>query len=281
MNRRNFIRRSGVLLAAGCVALPAWAKPQKQIPLGVQLFSVRNFVNRDFDNTIAKIAEMGYKYIEAAGYNRNQHTIHGQSPMDFRQKMASNNLVPLSAHVGFSLAAADAVLDDYATVGVKYLVCPSPRGEFRKSAQGYYSLAEELNGIGEKAKARGILFGYHNHGYEFTPLDGEIPYDILLDNTDVKNVFFQPDLGWMVRAGHDPVAYFKKYPKRFPLWHVRDIDTDNASCVVGQGKVDFKTIFAHKELAGFDTGIVETQPSPTGMSNIEQSLTYLKENKLY
>lgn len=283
MNRRRFIRQSGgLLVAAGFSELPSWTGISKQIPVGVQLYSVRNAINQQFESTIEAIATMGYRYIESASYHKKNRTIYGLPPADFRQKLQSNQLVPLSAHVTISLSEADRCLDDFATAGVKYLVCPSPKSEFKKSAQGYYKFAEELNRIGEIANKKGILFGYHNHSFEFTRLNDEIPYDILLENTDPKNVFFQLDLGHIIKAGVDPVSYFKKYPKRFKLWHMRDVNTDNSPAVLGKGKVAFKDIFAHRKLAGFETGIVETQPAETGeMSNIQQSIHFLREHKLY
>ena len=282
MNRRYFIRQSGLLLAAANLSLPAFARAPKSLPLGVQLFSIRNYLNKDFDGTIAKVAEIGYKYVESAGYNRQQHTIHGQSPKVFREKLLANHIEPVSAHANFSLAEADASLEDFATVGVKYLVCPSARGEYRKTAQGYYQLAEELNAIGKKAKEKGIQFGYHNHDFEFKQVENELPYDILLKNTDPEYVFFQPDLGWMIKAGYDPIDYFKKHSGRFPLWHLRDINESGAPVSAGSGKVDFKNIFANRKLAGYKLGIVETPTSQTeGISHIEKSIQFLGANKLY
>lgn len=280
MNRRNFIKNSALLAAAANFSFTqTWGQ---SLPLGVQLFSIRNYVNKDLESTMAKVAEIGYQYVEPAGYNRQNHTIHGKSPKIFADVLSVNNLKAISAHAQFSLAEADACLDDFATLGVKYLVCPSARGESRKSLDGYKKAADELNAIGKKAKERGIIFGYHNHDFEFTKIEGQTPYDILLKNTDPGLVFFQVDIGWMIKSGNSPVEYFKQNPGRFPLWHVRDIDANGVSVPVGTGKVDFKEIFAHKKQAGLTCGIVETQLSQTeGMQIIERSFQYLQQNKLY
>lgn len=256
-----------------------WKQP---IPVGVQLYAIRNYVNKDLEGTAAKLAEMGYQYVEPAGYNKQNHTIHDKSPKVFAEILAANGLKPISSHAAFSLAEADAALDDFATVGVKYLVCPSARREFRKTIQGYEQVAEELNTIGKKAKERGISFGYHNHDFEFKKIDDQIPYDVLLKNTVPDAVFFQVDIGWMVKSGNNPIDYFKRNPGRFPLWHVRDIDNAGASVAVGTGKIDFNEIFANKKLAGLKCGIVETQLHQTeGMQIVEKSIQFLQQNKLF
>lgn len=280
MNRRNFIRNSALLAAAANFSFTQqWGQ---SLPVGLQLFSIRNYVNKDLESTAAKLAEMGYQYVEPAGYNKQNHTIHGKSTKEFAGILAANGLKPISAHAQFSLAEADAALDDFAAVGVKYLVCPSARGEFRKTLDGYKQTADELNAIGKKAKERGISFGYHNHDFEFKKIDDQVPYDVLLKNTDPNAVFFQVDIGWMIKSGNNPIDYFKKHPGRFPLWHVRDIDTAGASVAVGTGKVDFKEIFDNRKLAGLKCGIVETQLHQTeGLQIVEKSFRYLKENKLY
>lgn len=280
MNRRSFIRNSALLAAAANFSFTQKWGPS--LPVGVQLFSIRNYVNKDLEGTAAKLAEMGYQYVEPAGYNKQNHTIHGKSPKVFAEVLGANGLKSISAHAQFSLAEADSALDDFAEVGVKYLVCPSARSEYRNTLDGYKYAAEELNAIGKKAKERGISFGYHNHDFEFKKIDDQVPYDVLLKNTDPNAVFFQVDIGWMIKSGNNPIDYFRKNPSRFPLWHVRDIDTGGTSVAVGTGKVDFKEIFNNRKLAGLKCGIVETQLHQTeGMQIVEKSLQYLQQNKLY
>jgi sugar phosphate isomerase/epimerase len=153
---------------------------------------------------------------------------------------------------------APVVCEYAAQLGMQYFVIFNLKDTLKASVAGYKTAAFELNNVGEIARSYGIRVAYHNHAHEFSPIDGVIPFDILLDHTDRELVVFQPDLGWLAVAGHDPVQLFRRYPGRFPLWHLRDIDAaTKKSTAIGNGMIDFSSAFASQDLAGLQYAIVE------------------------
>ena len=151
--------------------------------------------------------------------------------------------------------------------------------EFRQSADSVRALADTFNDIGEICKAAGLQFGYHNHDFEFKQMGEELIFDILLKNTDPQLVTFEIDLYWIKKAGYNAIDYFKKYPKRFSLWHVKDMaNTEQGEFApVGKGKIDFVELFTHSEEAGLKYYFVEqdsfTEHKP--FESIELSFKYL------
>ncbi|RAV28106.1 sugar phosphate isomerase/epimerase family protein [Sinomicrobium soli] len=277
MNRRNFIKQSGLAATAAVMPVLPFDWKNKDTSIGLQLYSISPSLSDDFEGNIAKVAELGYTHVESAGYNKKERTLYNRSAREYRKIIRANGLQPISAHVRFSPEEAAPLLDDFATIGVKYVVWPSVHGGFRKSADGYRRAAAQMNTVAAQARERGIRFGYHNHNFEFQAIDGKIPYDILLENTDPELVFFQMDLGWLVKGGFQPQDYFRKHQGRFPLWHIRDVNDDGKSVPVGSGKLDFHSIWSQRELAGYELGMVETQQRKTSpLNDIKQSIHYLK-----
>lgn len=245
-SRRNFLKAVGA--AAACAAAPQLGARRLQTPVGLQLYSVRDQLPKDFAGTLAQVHGAGYSVVEAAGY-------FDRTAADFRQAMETAGLRCVSTH--HPLNVLESQLDqwrDYAhTLGLEYIICSSSGGMHRDpSAKGaptlddWHWIADEFNRIGGKVKANGMTFGVHNHTPEFAVIDGVLVYDELLRRTDPNLVIFEMDCGWVYAAGHNPVDYLSKTPARFPLLHVKDIvreaDGKVETPVMGKGGMDYKPI---------------------------------------
>jgi len=245
---------------------------------GLALYTVRDAMTDNAKATLQAVADAGYKYIEAAGYN--DEKFYGMSPNDFKALLKEMGLTPISTHqASVSLDNADAMIADVKAAGFKYFVIPvPPMGLFthdpatntmgmKGSAE---NLANILNTIGEKCKKAGLKLLYHNHDLESKKDDkGYIIYDYLLEHTNPDYVNFQMDLYWITKAGADPLDYFKKYPGRFKIWHVKDMDDQGRFAPVGKGHIDFARILAKKDLAGMKYYMVEQDRTFDGMTPLE------------
>jgi sugar phosphate isomerase/epimerase len=221
---------------------------------------------KDARATLEKVAQAGYVNVESAGYNNGK--FYNLSPADFKALLDEMKLTPISAHQGtVTFANVDQQIADLKTAGFKYFVIPvPPMGNFYYDAAnkrmamkgGAKALAETLNILGAKCKAAGLELLYHNHDFEFSKdADGNVILDYLLEHCDASTVNFQMDLYWVTKAGQDPVEYFKRYPGRFKIWHVKDMDDQGRFAPVGNGHIDFKRILANKKLAGMQYYYVE------------------------
>jgi len=254
------------------------AKIDKKIYL--QLYSVRDDINSDFKGTIAKVAEIGYTGIEAAGYADGK--FYGLEPKEFKAEIENVGMEVLSSHAGRPLAENvaqtnweevwkwwDEAIAAHKAAGMKYLVVPwipTP-----KTLADLKSYCDYFNQIGEKCNAAGLRFGYHNHNFEFIEIEGQTMYDYMLNNTDPSKVFFQMDVYWTVRGGKSPVEYFKKYPGRFELLHIKDEKELGQSGMVG-----FDAIFNNIDKAGAKYIIVEVERYDYApLESIKMSYDYL------
>jgi len=233
---------------------------------GLALYTVRGDMGEDAKATLKSVAEIGYKNIEAAGYNDGKY--YNMEPEDFKKYLDEVGLTPISTHQSsVSLDNADVLIADAKAAGFEYFVVPiPPMGMFKYYQEtksmgmegGVEKLAKILETLGEKCHAAGLKLLYHNHDFEFMEdKDGIVVIDYLLEHLDPKYVNFQMDLYWVTKAGADPVAYFKKYPNRFKLWHVKDMDDQGRFAPVGNGKIDFARILKNKELSGMKYYFVE------------------------
>jgi sugar phosphate isomerase/epimerase len=287
-SRRDFVK-SAALLSAGVLASPSLlAAPKKYI--GLQLYTVRDAMQQDPAGTLAKVAQMGYNSIEGATYTGSQK-FYGMEPAAFSKVLKKNGLIMPSSHYrlgeeqnqgqpvqGTMLHGWDKAVDDAAQVGVKYMVCAYLAEGERGSLDHYKSIAEQLNKAGERCKKAGIQLCYHNHDFEFVAQNGQLPYDVLL-SADPNLVKMELDLYWVAKAGQDPLALFKKHPGRFPLWHVKDMDStpQRNFTEVGSGTIDFKPIFAHASEAGMKYFFVEQDQTPgSPFDSIQKSITHIK-----
>ena len=243
-SRRTFLKASGAAVAATCVGGASLQAAPLGLPIGLQLYSVREFLPKDFDGTLSKVRAAGYTEVEAAGY-------YDRTAVEFRRAMGQAGLRCVSTHhtLAALLAHQDELIEYGHALGLEYIICPWPRRR-DPALTGALTLddwrwvAEQLNRIGEKVKAAGMVFGYHNHGPEFGVEGGVVFYDELLRLTDPKLVVFEMDCGWVYAAGVDPVSYLSKAPERFPLLHIKDMvkgdDGVIHSPVMGHGKLDIR-----------------------------------------
>lgn len=249
------------------------------IPLGVQLWSVKNDLSKDVDTTLKALADTGFSMVETAGYDPEGRTVFGMPPKTFLTKLQQFGLRWVSAHVPVSVENIKSILDDFAFTGIEYLVC-SMYPDADRRPDDYRRIAEQYNRVGLTAKTAGIQFGYHNHHFEFDPLRGEKPFEILLNGTDPKLVVFEMDLGWVVQAANDPLEFFTNHPGRFPLWHLRDVDQNGQSVNAGAGLIDFHSLFQHKNEAGFIYGIVETPSAAAdGLARVTACYDYFEKGQ--
>jgi sugar phosphate isomerase/epimerase len=286
MNRRTFLETAASVAAATLFSSRlGWAAGAHKIDkVGVQLYTVRDLVKEDFEGTIAKVAQVGYKEVEFAGY-------FGRTAQQVKEVLQKNGLTAPSTHVQYDELDEKfpSVIEFSKAVGMDYIICPWIPEELRKSPDIWKQAAEKFNKCGEQTKQAGIQFGYHNHWFEFLPTNGKLPYDELLKDCDAKLVKMEMDLCWIIAAGGDPLKYFGRYPGRFPLVHVKDLKTkpnvtsggaqnygDTVDLTeVGSGIIDWKKIFAQSDKAGIKHYIVEHDHPKQPIESITKSYQYL------
>jgi len=302
-SRRNFIKGTGALVLGGMALsgkAASFLSNMEHHPVGLQLFTFFGVIDEDVKGTLSKIAAIGYKEIESAFSKKGGY--YGMKPKEFKAMVNNLGMSWTSHHVlgaPFKLppgakmpAGADGkpmvlppvlnlrdnmqqVIDEVAEGGVQYLVCANSPTATLEEIKG---TIEVLNKTGEAAKKAGIQFAYHNHDMEFHAVDGKVPYDLLLSETDANNVKMELDLAWAVKAGKNPVEMFKEHPGRFPLWHVKDLDAGRENIQpVGGGTIDFKPIFAAAKSAGMQHFFVEHDMPKDAFASITASMAYLKD----
>jgi len=247
-SRRSFLKTGCAAAAVACVGAGRLNAAHIDKPLGLQLYSVRELLPKDFDGTLHKLSAIGYKEVEAAGYFK-------KTAAEWKQSMDASGLRCISTHhVLADLKSKLSELIDYGHgIGLEYMICswagmhrdPAKKGEL--TLDDWRWVADQFNEIGQKVKAAGITFGYHNHTIEFGSEGGVVFYDELLRRTDPKYVVFEMDCGWVVAGGHNPVEYLSQSPERFPLFHIKDLvkqpDGKWKNVVMGKGTIDYRPIF--------------------------------------
>jgi sugar phosphate isomerase/epimerase len=295
MNRRTFL---GTMTASAILANRfSWAAGEHKISnIAVQLYTVRDLIAQDFDGTLAKVAEAGYKEVELAGFSLDDGKVHyfGKTPQELRAALDRHGLTAPSTHVNFTSLSTEnfpQVLEASKVLGHRYIVNPWIDEPVRKQPDGWKHATDTFNRVGEASKKAGFQFAYHNHWFEFLPVDGKLPYDILLQQCDPGLVKMEMDLCWITAAGVDPVNYFNRYPGRFPLVHVKDlkkipqITTGGAQnfgdtvdlTEVGSGIIDWKQLFSHAGKAGIKLYIVEHDRPKAPIQSIKASYDYLEK----
>ena len=292
-NRRSFLKSASMYSAAILAApsIPSWM-PRKSPVIGLQLYTVRDAMQTDPKVTLAKVAEIGYNSLEGATYTGTEN-FYGMDPKTFKALLKGNGLVMRSCHYrlgedtggtemkGTILNDWKKAVDDAHTLGLEYMVCAWLSPKERMGLDHYKKLAKDFNTAADVCKQAGIQFCYHNHDFEFEQQGGKYPYDVLLDETDPSLVKMEMDLYWVNKAGQNPISLFDKHPGRFPLWHLKDMDATPAHAFteVGNGVIDFKKIFKHKDKAGMKYFFVEQDKCPgSPFDSITQSIRYIKSN---
>lgn len=285
MDRRDLLKG---LLAAGCTG-PGWAAGAPRIASpGLQLYTVRTELARDFRGTLARVAALGYREVEFAGY-------FDMPARTVRALLDDLGLAAPSAHVGEGLFGAQAqrIVDDALTIGHRYLVMPwVPKAEWR-DLDGWRRRAQAFNRAGELCRRAGLQFCYHNHHFEFAVLQGQRPYDLLLADCDAALVQMELDLCWAAAARQDVVALLRSHPGRFPMVHLKQLKAlpplaggdvlsmraeDAAALMteVGPGAIDFAGLLADPASRSIRHFFVEHDQPAAPMTSVEASLRYVQ-----
>lgn len=296
-SRRDAIKKLAGLVALTAVAAPSCAQPRADAAsdstardstsdadvgeggdeaalvsvAGLGLYTVRSEMEKSVEATLERVARIGYKEVEFAGY-------FGKSPGEIAAILKSNGLTSPSVHVPLAdiRGKLNEVMEAATTIGHRYLVCPWVGEEERGAADDWRRIAAELNKAAEAASRGGFLMAYHNHDFEFAPIAGTNAYSILLAELDPRLVQIELDLYWATKAGQDPVALFKANPGRFPMVHVKDMARDGSFAEVGAGTIDFRRIFAQARLAGIRHYYVEHDQPKDVFQSITQSYRGLR-----
>jgi len=269
-SRRDFVKTSSASLIYGSALLHSsklFAKTLK-VPLGLQLYSLREILPKDYAGTLKEVGTLGYREVESAGY-------FNHSAAEVKQAMADAGLKLVSAHYASDALHKqfDEILAFNKELGVSYIICASPgfkdpsRVKDMKPQDRMHAFtlddwrwnADQFNAFGEKVHAAGLKFGYHNHIMEFHETEGTVPYTELLRLTDPSKVTFEMDCGWVTVGGGNPVEYLRKYPTRISMLHVKDFKKADPSAPaaerpaiaeLGQGTIDYAPIFQEAAKAG-------------------------------
>jgi sugar phosphate isomerase/epimerase len=280
MDRREFLRVTGtatVAVAVGGAACSRTAETvsaPRQFPIdnvGLQLYTVRTLMAESVENTLTQVANAGYRLVETAG-------TYDLSPTDFRTMLGRHGLRSPSGHYALEQVESGDAINAALALGQTWVVVPSIPQPLRRTRDAYVELATRFNRLGERCRAAGLRFAYHNHNIEFETLGGTAPvYDTLLTRTDPATVWFELDAYWAYKAGQDPAAYFERFPRRFALVHVKDgtAAPERAMVDVGKGVIDFRRLFALSRTAGLRYAFVEHDQPGDALVSIRDSHDHL------
>ena len=277
-SRRSFLKETafagaGVFILPGFIRIPESAPKLKKV--GVQLYSVRKEMMADAVGTLKKLGQIGYQEIESAQSEKGNY--YGLEPKEIKKILKDQGMTLRSGHTHIDKNWQKSI-DEAAEAGQEYIICsvlPSPG----QTVGNYQKSAEMFNQAGEQCKKSGIMFGYHNHESEYDTVEGKVLYDVLLDNTNPGLVHMEMDLGWVIAAGKDPLAYFSKYPGRFPLWHLKDMSlTEKKSVEFGKGGVDIIGLMKQAKQAGMKYYFIEQEEyAVTAFDSLEYDYNWLSE----
>lgn len=279
MNRRKLLKNLtfgiGGTILLNYFGFPAKTFGKNLSKIGLQLYTVRRDLEKDLEGAMRKVAALGINEVEFAGY-------FNQKPESIKKLLKQLKLIAPSAHVSTEVLRKNLpqAIEDAKIIGHKYLVLGYLPEEERKSLDDYKKLVELLNKAGEECAKSNLQFAYHNHDFEFKKYENKIPYDLILAETDAQKLKMEMDLYWISKAGLDPISYFEKYPKRFPLVHVKDMDASPKKFFteVGRGVIDFKKFFSKAEKAGIKHYFIEQDETPAApLESVKISVKYLKE----
>lgn len=277
IDRRAFVIALGAVAAGtalGCSQRNAsgGVQSRKIDRIGIQLYTVRRDMERDFEGTLSNIAAIGYKEVEFAGY-------FGRSPADVRALLDRLGITAPAAHGPLTMLTTNwqKAIDDAKVMGHEYLLVAWLAEDQRRTLDDYRRHADLFNAAGETARKSGVKFGYHNHDFEFARIDGKLPYDILLERTDPKLVAMEMDLFWITKGGQSPIEYFERHPGRFEMVHVKDMDAspEKRQVDVGQGSIDWARIFAQGGKAGIRHYFIEHDEPRSPLEFAKASYEYV------
>ena len=251
LSRRTFLKTTAASIAAacavgsGCGGEMKLGKSKRNIPLGLQLYSVRTECEKDLPATIAAVAKMGYHGVEFAGY-------YDYSAKDLRKLLDDNGLKCCGSHTQLDTLLGDNLpktIEFNKIIGNKYLIVPWLDPNKYSSAEGWKNAADMFNELAEKVEPHKMQVGYHNHSHEFKPVDGQVPWDIFFGNTR-KDVIMQFDTGNAMQGGGDAIPYLKRYPGRAVTVHLKEYSATNKNAIVGEGDIPWEELLNLCETIG-------------------------------
>lgn len=274
--RKQFLANTAIF-TAGSLLFPslAEARTRRVKNVGVQLYTFRNEMAADARGTLQKIAALGYKQIETARSAKGHY--YGLTAKEMKIVCSNLGMTLSSGHVHMDEKWKQTIAEAVES-GQEYLIC-STMPSTGQTIDNYKRVAEQFNKAGEECKSSGIKFGYHNHEYEFEMQDGKTLYDVLLENTQADLVHMEMDLGWVVAAGKNPLDYFKNYPGRFPLWHLKDMDlVKKHSVEFGKGGLNILAMLKNAKVSGLKVMFVEQEEYAVGpFESMKENMGYLKK----
>ena len=277
--RRSFLREA-VIAGAGGLILPGFVKYKEAKPklkkVGIQLYSVRKEMMADAVGTLNKLGQIGYQEIESAQSEKGNY--YGLAPKEIKKILKDQGMTLRSGHTHIDTNWQKSI-DEAAEAGQEFIICSVLPAQ-GQTIENYQKSADMFNQAGEQCKKSGLMFGYHNHASEFDTVDGQVLYDVLLNRVHPDLVHMEMDLGWVIAAGKDPLAYFDKYPGRFPLWHLKDMNVaEKKSVEFGKGTVDVIGLFKHSKQAGMKYYFVEQEEyAVNAFESMEYDYDYLVKN---
>ena len=274
MDRRAFVKSAGSTAAAVLLPLPRVVSARDHIDkIGLQLYTVRSQMALSVERTLSQVAQIGYKEVEFAGY-------YGRPPRSIKQLLDANDLSAPAAHVSLDALRGpwNRTLSDAAEIEHKWVVIASAADADLSSIDAIKRTADLIHKAAEDAKFYKIKIAYHNHDAEFREVDGKRIYDHLLELTKPADLDFEMDLYWITKGGGDPLAYWKGWPGRFPLVHVKDASAPPTYQMedVGKGTIKWGQLFANRKLAGIKHFFVEHDQPADPIASIKASYRYLK-----
>ncbi|HET7001476.1 MAG TPA: sugar phosphate isomerase/epimerase [Puia sp.] len=277
-SRRSFLKETA-FAGAGAFIVPVFMSRTESAPklkkVGVQLYSVRKEMMTDATGTLKKLGQIGYQEIESAQSEKGNY--YGLEPKEIKKILKDQGMTLRSGHTHIDKNWQKSI-DEAAEAGQEYIICsvlPSPG----QTVANYQKSADLFNQAGEQCKKSGVMFGYHNHESEYDTVEDKVLYDVLLDNTNPALVHMEMDLGWVIAAGKDPLAYFSKYPGRFPLWHLKDMSlTEKKSVEFGKGGVDLIGLMKQAKQAGMKYYFIEQEEyAVTAFDSLDYDYNWLAE----
>lgn len=284
MKRRDFIQKAGLATSATLFApnLVANTYPFEAIKsFGFQSYTVRDVIYKDMPGTLKELGKAGYDYME--GFDFNNGKFLGKPVAETKKIIDDSKISVKSIHIMTPNMNGDWERDVQAAsdLGAEFMACAFLMPNERQTLDQYKKLCELLNKSAEVAKSAGIQFAYHNHDFEFQELEGQIPMDVILKETDADLVKVELDIYWARHAGINPLTFFSNNLGRVPLWHVKDLSLDEGQPMteVGNGIIDWKPIFGHKNDAGLKYFFVEQDRNfaTDSITSLKTSIKHLKK----
>jgi sugar phosphate isomerase/epimerase len=286
MDRRTFLGH-GAALAAACAVAPVAAR--QRYKMGLQLFTIRRPLAEDLDGTLRRVAGLGYQEVETYGFDPATIGYYKMPAREFAGRLRDLGITAPSGHYDLNRFAAapldelnryvDACIEGAKAIGHRYITWPFLDPPSRP-LEAFKAVVERLNGVGERIGNAGLEFAYHNHGYEFVPQDGQVPYDVLLKNTDPSLVKLQIDLYWLAHDSAEPASYwFDRAPGRYVMWHVKDMHKVSRDYTeLGNGSIDYTKVWPLAQRSGMKHFFVEQGGNfaKDPMQSISDGAAYVK-----